>query len=255
MVWLRNPAKRRTFLAISPPSDIVLDVARAVDPTDIEAARAALAKRANGVGGAFSVDMAASVDAGSILSRATADKAAANADPASKFKSSRRWCLQTFIQNMLPKDTEGVYGKGLAGDMWKSQLAERVADVMAERGGIGIAKSMLADHYQRRQAHRTDRAGFRRAAQDRDRPADPTVHLACPGIAAQGRTVDDRRRDDHQNRNQDLDQDFQWPIFQSSLPTCRHGDAPKRRSHLHGRATLPPSSAASRRRSRKRRRA
>ena len=86
MVLPGNPAKRRTFLAISPPSDIVLDVARAVDPTDIEAARAALTKRANGVGGAFSVDMAASVDAGSILSRATADKAAANADPASKFK-------------------------------------------------------------------------------------------------------------------------------------------------------------------------
>jgi flagellar protein FlgJ len=134
-------------LAISPPSDIVLDVARAVDPTDIEAARAALAKRANGVGGAFSVDMAASVDAGPILSRATADNAAANADPASKFKKFEAMVLQTFIQNMLPKDTEGVYGKGLAGDMWKSQLAERVADVMAERGGIGIAKSMLADHY------------------------------------------------------------------------------------------------------------
>jgi len=48
---------------------------------------------------------------------------------------------------MLPKDTEGVYGKGLAGDMWKSQLAEKLADVMAERGGIGIARSMLADHY------------------------------------------------------------------------------------------------------------
>jgi len=31
--------------------------------------------------------------------------------------------------------------------MWESQLAERVADVMAERGGIGIAKSLLADHY------------------------------------------------------------------------------------------------------------
>jgi Rod binding domain-containing protein len=91
--------------------------------------------------------MAASVDAGSILSRATADKAAAGADPAGKFKKFEAMVLQTFIQNMLPKDTEGVYGKGLAGDMWKSQLAERVADVMAERGGIGIAKSMLADHY------------------------------------------------------------------------------------------------------------
>ncbi|WP_081709772.1 rod-binding protein [Mesorhizobium erdmanii] len=130
-----------------------MDVARAVDPTDIEAARAALAKRANGVAGTFSVDTSTSVDttasgdAGSILSRATADKAAATADPAKKFKKFEAMVLQTFIQNMLPKDTEGVYGKGLAGDMWKSQLAERVADVMAERGGIGIAKSLLADHY------------------------------------------------------------------------------------------------------------
>ena len=120
---------------------------------DIEAARAALTKRAGGAAGTFSVDTtgsldtAASVDAGSILSRATADHAAATADPAKKFKKFEAMVLQTFIQNMLPKDTEGVYGKGLAGDMWKSQLAERVADVMAERGGIGIAKSLLADHY------------------------------------------------------------------------------------------------------------
>ncbi|MFD2058193.1 rod-binding protein [Mesorhizobium calcicola] len=152
MVWLRKTDKRRTFLAISPPSDIVMDVARAVDPTDIVAARAALTKRAGGATGTFSVDTpgsldtAASVDAGSILSRATADKAATT-DPAKKFKKFEAMVLQTFIQNMLPKDTEGVYGKGLAGDMWKSQLAERVADVMAERGGIGIAKSVLADHY------------------------------------------------------------------------------------------------------------
>ncbi|UVK47244.1 rod-binding protein [Mesorhizobium sp. AR07] len=133
-------------MAISPPSDIVMDVARAVDPTDIEAARVALTKRASGVAGTFSVDTAASVDAGSILSRATADKVATT-DPTKKFKKFEAMVLQTFIQNMLPKDTEGVYGKGLAGDMWKSQLAERVADVMAEHGGIGIAKSMLADHY------------------------------------------------------------------------------------------------------------
>ncbi|WP_318011957.1 rod-binding protein [Mesorhizobium sp. AD1-1] len=147
MVWSGKTGKRRTFLAISPPSDIVMDVARAVDPADIETARAALAKRAGGAAGTFSLDTAASVDAGSILSRATADKAAAATDPAKKFKKFEAMVLQTFIQNMLPKDTEGVYGKGLAGDMWKSQLAERVADVMAERGGIGIAKSMLADHY------------------------------------------------------------------------------------------------------------
>ncbi len=105
----------------------------------------ALAKRAGALSGSFSVDTAASVDAGSILSRATAQKTDANS--ADKFKRFEAMVLQTFIQNMLPKDTEQVYGKGLAGDMWKSQLAERMADAMAARGGIGIAKSLLADHY------------------------------------------------------------------------------------------------------------
>ena len=55
--------------------------------------------------------------------------------------------LQTFVQNMLPKDAENVYGKGVAGDMWKSMMAERLANVMAERGGIGIADRVLGGHY------------------------------------------------------------------------------------------------------------
>lgn len=126
-------------MAISPPSDIVLDVARAAMPREIEAARAALTRRATGSGEVFSAGDA------STLSRAdTANRAS---EPAANFKRFEAMVLKTFIQNMLPKDTEGVYGKGLAGDMWKSQLAEGLADVMAERGGIGIARSLLADHY------------------------------------------------------------------------------------------------------------
>ena len=123
-----------------------MDVARAAEPADVEAARAALARRTGGASSPFSVDQPATVDAGSILSRASADKAEAT-NPAKKFQHFEAMVLQTFIQNMMPKDTEGVYGQGLAGDMWKSQLAEKVADVMAAHGGIGIAKSMLADHY------------------------------------------------------------------------------------------------------------
>lgn len=124
-------------MAISPPSDIVLDVARAVEPGGIETARAALTKRADGAASTFLI--------AEPISRPMADTT--EAGPAKKFQRFEAMVLQTFIQNMLPKDTEGVYGKGLAGDMWKSQLAERLADVMAERGGIGIARSMLADHY------------------------------------------------------------------------------------------------------------
>ena len=126
-------------LAISPPSDIVLDVARAADPADIQQARAQLMQRASVGAEPFSVANAA------ILSR-TAQQNPPNSS-AENFKQFEAMVLQTFIQNMLPKDTEGVYGKGLAGDMWKSQLAEHLADVVADNGGIGIAKSLAAEHY------------------------------------------------------------------------------------------------------------
>src|SRR5690606_36863105 len=75
------------------------------------------------------------------------------ADPAGKpdipasFKRFEAMVLQTFIQNMLPRDSASVYGKGMAGDMWKSLLAEKDAEVMAERGGIGIAYRVLGERY------------------------------------------------------------------------------------------------------------
>ena len=63
------------------------------------------------------------------------------------FRRFEAMVLQTFIQNMLPKDGAAVYGKGMAGEMWKSMLAEKVAGVVAERGGIGIADRMLGGRY------------------------------------------------------------------------------------------------------------
>ncbi len=133
-------------MAISPPSDIVLDVTRAVEPQTMEAARAQLARRASGVAGAAPVgafSLTESLPTGGIgLSRS----ATAPSDE-STYKKFESMVLQTFIQNMLPKDTEGVYGKGLSGDMWKSMMADKLAGVMTERGGIGIADSLLAQHY------------------------------------------------------------------------------------------------------------
>lgn len=130
-------------MAISPPSDIVLDVARAIDPSGVEAAREALARRVGSVSAAaadaFSLDGAGNARA------ALTDTGKPEA-PAS-FKHFEAMVLQTFIQNMLPKEGSAVYGKGMAGDMWKSLLSEKVADVMAERGGIGIADRVLGDHY------------------------------------------------------------------------------------------------------------
>lgn len=129
-------------MAISPPSDIVLDVMRAADPASVQAARAALTARtgsANATSEPFSV---ANHRAGE-----TSSPAGSKTPAPESFKRFEAMVLQTFIQNMLPRDGSSVYGKGLAGDMWKSLLAEKVADSIAERGGIGIADRVLGNQY------------------------------------------------------------------------------------------------------------
>lgn len=126
-------------MAISPPSDIVLDVAKAVEPAGIQAARAALANRTASTGGAFSLTEAAVTGGISRQPDATS--------PDASMKRFEAMVLQTFIENMLPKNTESVYGKGMAGDVWKSMMAEHLAGQTAEAGGIGIAKALMRDHY------------------------------------------------------------------------------------------------------------
>ena len=124
----------KACMPIAPPSQIGLDVMRPPALPDIAAARTELARRPDA---AFSVG-----DKG-------AEGRAAAGTPAvpESFRRFEAMVLQTFIQNMLPKDGAAVYGKGMAGDMWKSMLAEKVAGVVAERGGIGIAERMLGGRY------------------------------------------------------------------------------------------------------------
>lgn len=115
---------------------------RATDPATAQAVRAALAARtgtAGKVGEAFAVANPAT--------RETSGAAGSKAPTPESFKKFEAMVLTTFIQNMLPKDSTSFYGKGLAGDMWKSLLAEKVAGSIAERGGIGISDRVLGAHY------------------------------------------------------------------------------------------------------------
>ena len=132
-------------MAISPPSDIVLDVARAVDHSGIATARLQLQRRAAAAGAATPFPDVRQAGEADMRSHAKVG----NTDPqaASAFQKFEAVVLQTFLQSMLPADGEAVFGKGLAGDMWKAQLAEHLAGVMARNGGIGIANRLLKDHY------------------------------------------------------------------------------------------------------------
>ncbi len=76
--------------------------------------------------------------------RASAEASAPTAH--APFAQFEALVLQTFIQAMLPKDAESVYGKGLSGEMWQSMLAEKIAEQVTRRGGIGIAARLTEDY-------------------------------------------------------------------------------------------------------------
>jgi Rod binding domain-containing protein len=125
-------------MAISLATDIVMDVLKAAEPSTAEAAHTRLKQMSSAgpVSEPFSSHLSANVSA-------TPEKSA-DAEAYRKFESL---VLGNFIETMLPEDTESVYGGGLSGGMWKSIMAQHLGEAVAERGGIGIANRLLADHY------------------------------------------------------------------------------------------------------------
>lgn len=128
-------------MAISTPVDIVLDVVRAADPAAAETARARLASFAG-----RAADTGFEVGAAPADQPARASSATPSAVPEA-FRKFEAMVLQTFVQSMLPQETESVYGEGVAGQMWQALLAEKLGEAMASRGGIGIADRILRDYY------------------------------------------------------------------------------------------------------------
>ena len=105
-------------MAISPPSDIVMDVARAADPAAAQAARARLSSLAS-----QRADGAGFQPVGMPSTTATKAPAEHKSPAAEAFQKFEAVVLQTFIQSMLPKDTQSVYGQGMAGAMWPQLVA------------------------------------------------------------------------------------------------------------------------------------
>ncbi len=70
-------------------------------------------------------------------------KAPASGEVYRKFEA---FILQTFVETMLPKESEEVFGKGTAGSVWKSMLAEQLGNQLAKGKGIGIAKQLASAH-------------------------------------------------------------------------------------------------------------
>ncbi len=158
-------------MSISPPTDIVLDVARAADPLRYREAAGRLREIAGGGTEAFGevfddlaerpedrqgrppapllhmpFDAAAAVNrlrSATVLSQSPA---AGESSGESAFRGFEAMALAGFVEAMLPQRAEAVFGGGTAGQVWRSMLAEQIAMQMAESGGIGIADSLAAAH-------------------------------------------------------------------------------------------------------------
>jgi peptidoglycan hydrolase FlgJ len=139
-------------VAINPPSDIVLDVLNAADPTRAEATTQRL--NALGAGAPATDDFSKVLDkaAPAALGLANArnklmNKALADAQKTAhakvEFEAS---LLSNLVGEMLPKDMDSVYGQGTAGDIWRSMMGDQIAHQIAKSGRLGIADRLFASH-------------------------------------------------------------------------------------------------------------
>ncbi|MFA6031949.1 MAG: rod-binding protein [Myxococcota bacterium] len=150
-------------MAISPPSDIVLDVTRAADPMRQQVAFERLSRMsAPGTAGtqfASAVDEASPSSAGGglasarekfaaqALAPAKAALKAAAAQPSKTNKTLQQFeaqVISTFIEQMMPEATSNNFGDGMAGGVWRSMLSEQIAGEIAKSGGLGIREKIAA---------------------------------------------------------------------------------------------------------------
>ncbi len=145
-------------MAFNPRTDVVLEVASAADPS-----RASLAaERLNALAGsnAPAADFAANLDRAAASASAARAPLSNGADARSRLSQApggpdklhqaktqfEAMMLSSFVGEMLPKDTAEVFGQGMAGDMWRSMLAEQVSMQIAKSGKLGLARRLFATH-------------------------------------------------------------------------------------------------------------
>lgn len=140
-------------VAISVISDLVMDVVRAADPQQVQVAQeklkankaafaaTSLADAGKGFGAAIDVLDSAASKAG----LGDTDIRAKRTEVPETYRKFEASVLQTFVSSMLPKEAEDLYGKGNAGEIWKSMMAEQIADVISRDGGVGIAEQAYKD--------------------------------------------------------------------------------------------------------------
>jgi flagellar protein FlgJ len=144
-------------MAFNPRTDVILEVASAADPSraTVAAQRLSALAGSNAPAADFAADLDRTAGAASATPpvanaadmRSRLPAALGGADKLGQAKTQfEAMMLNSFVSEMLPKDTGEVFGQGMAGDMWRSMLAEQVSTQIAKSGKLGLARRLFATH-------------------------------------------------------------------------------------------------------------
>jgi hypothetical protein len=163
----------KTTVSIKPPSDIVLDVAKAADPASSAAATERLAR----IGGDSGKSDPAFADVMSEVETAPPVAMEANAgapipvhtgsapllrqpqfseapvDAETKaYQGFQAVLLQNVLSMMLPESSD-FFGEGSAGEIWRSMLAEQLGNALSKKMDLGIMPRYLHDAHHHEMKH------------------------------------------------------------------------------------------------------
>ena len=137
-------------MAVTLPSDLVMDVLRNADPVRHSGAVARL--QSPGTRFEAVVDGTASTTPGrnggtswgsGSLTAAPGSRDQQNAK-AGPYHGFERMVLRNLFESLLPDAESGSFGTGPSAGVWRSLAADQLAGVYADAGGIGLAKMMSA---------------------------------------------------------------------------------------------------------------
>jgi flagellar protein FlgJ len=140
-------------MAINPGSDLLTDALLAAEPRRAKAATDRLANLAASDGAAaaeFDNALAAqpvSTQAAAAqhpLSVSIGSQATVVRKPAHPYQLFEASMLKAFFESMLPNNAKSVFGAGLAGNIWKSMLADSLGTTVSKGKGVGIARQLEA---------------------------------------------------------------------------------------------------------------
>jgi flagellar protein FlgJ len=139
-------------VSITPASDILLDVAKAADPARSAEATARLAQLAEN-------ELPSDMQFSSLIDTrhrepseiriwsmpAPAPKMRHNQhveSPAEAVEGLERLLLQRLVESMLPREASTLFGRGTAGDVWRSMLSDQLAAQIASVVDLGITRAV-----------------------------------------------------------------------------------------------------------------